>query len=101
MCRFFVFSVFLHLFLFLFFNFFVISRFHFYFQGTLAAAGPLFIGTVDYIVDDSVLGQLQIRAIVSCLPHAPDGIQEVLQRNDIRDEDYMLFPLEVIHAILR
>eukprot|EP00906_Rhabdomonas_costata_P010240 RCo014371 len=63
-------------------------------EESLADAGPVFIGTVDYIVDDSVLAQLHIRAIVSCLPHAPDGIQEVLHRNDIRDEDYMLFPLE-------
>mmetsp|Transcript_109212 Transcript_109212/g.189264 ORF Transcript_109212/g.189264 Transcript_109212/m.189264 type:complete len:335 (-) Transcript_109212:548-1552(-) len=58
--------------------------------------GPnLFIGTVDYIVQDAILRDLGIQAVVTLLPALPPETHPILRAHGLDpDSDHLLFPLE-------
>lgn len=65
----------------------------------IAGTGPpeeacLFLGSIDWLIEDEILDDLHIRAIVSVLPHQPQYVEEVLQKHAIDEMDYMVYPLE-------
>ena len=56
---------------------------------------PLFIGTVDYIVQETILSELGIKAIVTLLPAIPPETYAIIRTNGLDpDSDHLLFPLE-------
>jgi hypothetical protein len=54
----------------------------------------LLLGSIDWLVEDEILDELKVSAIVSVLPHQPQYVEEVLQKHGIPVSDYMLYPLE-------
>eukprot|EP00906_Rhabdomonas_costata_P030241 RCo042728 len=54
----------------------------------------LYLGSIDYVVEDEILAQFRITAIVSVLPNQPAHIDAVLQKHKIPLEDYFVYPLE-------
>ena len=54
----------------------------------------LFLGSIDWVVEDDILEDLGITAIVSVLPTQPQYAGEVLEKHNIPTEDYMVYPLE-------
>eukprot|EP00760_Papus_ankaliazontas_P031007 PhM_4_TR5166/c3_g1_i1/m.79851 len=61
-----------------------------------SSLGRLVVGPVDFLlVDDALLEELEINTVVSALPQAPRGMNEVLTRNGIDPRtDYRVYPLE-------
>eukprot|EP00759_Apiculatamorpha_spiralis_P010550 PhF_6_TR17301/c0_g2_i1/m.26520 len=57
--------------------------------------GRLLIGPIDFIVQEGLLEELGVHCVVSCLPYAPEGIDDVLAKAGIDShKDYRLYPLE-------
>eukprot|EP01012_Entosiphon_sulcatum_P058390 TRINITY_DN8242_c0_g1_i1.p1 TRINITY_DN8242_c0_g1~~TRINITY_DN8242_c0_g1_i1.p1 ORF type:complete len:460 (-),score=54.75 TRINITY_DN8242_c0_g1_i1:247-1626(-) len=54
----------------------------------------LYLGSIDYLVQDEILSDLDIKSIVSALPSKPAQIPEVLEKHSIANSDYRLYPLE-------
>eukprot|EP00906_Rhabdomonas_costata_P008430 RCo012016 len=54
----------------------------------------LFLGTVDYIVQSSILTDLGIKAVVTLLSEVPPETYPVLEERGISNEDHLAFPLE-------
>eukprot|EP00667_Euglena_gracilis_P015070 EG_transcript_15659 len=54
----------------------------------------LYLGSIDWLIEDEILDEFSIRAIVSVLPHQPQYVSEVLQKHAIDGADYMVYPLE-------
>eukprot|EP00906_Rhabdomonas_costata_P013026 RCo018727 len=59
------------------------------------SCGPaLYLGSIDYLVEDDILDELGVNSIVTVLPHQPTMMGEVMQKHHIAAEDFALFPLE-------
>eukprot|EP00668_Euglena_longa_P006456 GGOE01007691.1.p1 GENE.GGOE01007691.1~~GGOE01007691.1.p1 ORF type:complete len:366 (-),score=87.69 GGOE01007691.1:775-1872(-) len=54
----------------------------------------LYLGSIDWLIEDEILDEFQIQAIVSVLPYQPQCVDEVLQKHSITGADYMVYPLE-------
>ena len=54
----------------------------------------LYLGSIDWVIEDEILDDLGICAIVSVLPHRPQYVDQVLQKHGIAESDYLVYPLE-------
>ena len=54
----------------------------------------LFLGSIDWVIEDEILDDLSIQAIVSVLPNRPQYVGEVLEKHGIPEADYLVYPLE-------
>lgn len=54
----------------------------------------LYLGSIDWVIEDDILEDLHIHAIVSVLPRQPQYAGEVLTKHRVLPEDYLVYPLE-------
>eukprot|EP00667_Euglena_gracilis_P008314 EG_transcript_8414 len=54
----------------------------------------LYLGSIDWVIEDEVLDEFSIRAVLSVLPRQPQYSEEVLRNHHIPETDYMVYPLE-------
>ena len=54
----------------------------------------LYLGSIDWVIEDQILEELSIRSVVSVLPSQPQYVGEVLEKHDIAEADYIVYPLE-------
>jgi len=54
----------------------------------------LYLGSIDYVLEDQILSELGIQCIVSVLPHAPALMGEIMEKHEIDRQDFFLKPLE-------
>uniref|UniRef100_A0A7S1I8K4 protein-tyrosine-phosphatase n=1 Tax=Eutreptiella gymnastica TaxID=73025 RepID=A0A7S1I8K4_9EUGL len=59
-----------------------------------AGQACLYLGSIDWLIEDDILQELEIRAIVSVLPHQPQYVQNILKKHDIDEDDYVVYRLE-------
>ena len=59
-----------------------------------AGQACLFLGSIDWLIEDDVIQELEIRAIVSVLPHKPQYVANILKKHDIDEDDYVVYCLE-------
>eukprot|EP00667_Euglena_gracilis_P003746 EG_transcript_3755 len=59
-----------------------------------ASAACLYLGSIDWLIEDEVLDEFHVGAIVSVLPDRPQYVAEVLAKHGIAEDDYMVYPLE-------